>query len=57
MRSKKEITYHGRTGKPEIHKSKGGKKYIMVRAKGGGAKRLYHGSKYTENGKVKRLKI
>ena len=57
MRTKKKITYHGRTGYPIIHKTKKGRKYIMVRKKGGGVKRLYYGSKYTENGKMKRLEI
>ena len=57
MRSKKKITYHGRTGKPKIHKSKKGRKYIMVRKKGGGRKRLYQKSLYKTNGKTKRLKI
>lgn len=56
-RAKKAITYHGRTGRPMIHTAKSGKQYIMVRAKGGGVKRLYEGSKYTENGKVKVLKL
>ena len=54
-RSRKKITYHGRTGFPIIHTTKSGRKYIMVRAKGGGVKRLYSGSKYQENGAVKRL--
>ena len=40
-RSKKLYTYHGRTGHPQIHQTKTGKEYIMVRAKGGGTKRLY----------------
>ena len=40
-RSKKTMTYHGRKGKPVIHTSTTGKKYIMVRKKGGGTKRLY----------------
>ena len=53
----KTITYHGRKGKPVIHETKEGKKYITVRAKGGGVKRLYRGSKYKENGETKRLKI
>ena len=57
MRTKKKITYHGRSGYPSIHKTKTGKKYIMVRKKGGGVKRLYRGAKYKENGKVKRLKV
>ena len=56
-RTKKAITYHGRTGRPEIHTAKSGRRYIMVRAKGGGVKRLYEGSKYTENGKVKVLRL
>ena len=54
-RSKKKITYHGRSGHPVVHISKSGRKYIAVRAKGGGIKRLYSGSKYQENGKIKRL--
>ncbi len=54
-RSRKKITYHGRIGFPIIHRTKGGRKYIMVRAKGGGVKRLYSGSKYRENGRVRRL--
>lgn len=44
--SKNVITYHGRSGKPFIHIAKNGRKYIMVRAKGGGVKRLYEGSSY-----------
>lgn len=50
-RSSKAITYHGRTGKPIIHYTNSGRKYIMVRAKGGGTKRLYNGSLYS-TGKV-----
>jgi len=46
-RSKKKLTYHGRTGKPIIHLSKTGREFIMVRKKGGGTKRLY-----LKNGKV-----
>jgi secreted trypsin-like serine protease len=56
-RSKKKIKYHGRKGHPIVHKTKGGRKYITVRSKGGGVKRLYVGSKYKENGKIKRLKV
>lgn len=57
-RAKKAITYHGRTGRPEIHIAKSGKRYIMVRHPSGrGVKRLYEGSKYRENGKVKVLKL
>ena len=55
-RTKRLIKYHGRSGRPVIHTTKGGRKYIMVRAKGGkGVRRLYEGSKYQENGEVKRL--
>ncbi len=54
-RARKKITYHGRTGFPVIHTTRGGRKFIMVRAKGGGVRRLYEGSKYQENGKVKLL--
>lgn len=56
-RSKKSITYHGRKGIPIIHQAQSGRLYIMVRAKGGGVKRLYSGSKYQENGKVVRLDL
>jgi len=54
-RAKKSKMYHGRVGSPVVHITKGGRKYIMVRAKGGGVKRLYSGSKYQQNGAVKRL--
>ena len=48
-RTKNLITYHGRSGHPVIHVNKQGRRYIMVRAKGGkGVKRLYEGSKYSE---------
>ena len=57
VRTKEAITYHGRTGRPEIHTTKSGRRYIMVRAKGGGVKRLYEGSKYAENGKVRVLRL
>ena len=56
-RTKKIIKYHGRSGKPEIHIAKSGKRFIMVRAKGGGVKRLYEGSRYRDNGKVKVLRL
>lgn len=46
MRSSKSITYHGRRGHPEVHVAKSGRRYILVRAAGGGVKRLYEGSKY-----------
>ena len=58
MRKAKEtITYHGWECKPIIHTAKSGKKYIMVRAKGGGVKRLYEGSSYRENGKTRVLRL
>lgn len=56
-RSRKVIKYHGRSGRPVVHTTDTGRKYIMVRAKGGGTKRLYEGSKYRENGTWKRLKL
>ena len=56
-RAKKAITYHGRKGRPMIHTAKSGRKYIMVRAVGGGVKRLYEGSLYRENGTTKRLRL
>ena len=55
-RTKRIIKYHGREGRPVIHTTRGGRKYIMVRAADGkGVRRLYAGSKYQENGAVKRL--
>jgi len=57
MRSRKSITYHGRTGHPVVHTADNGKKYIMVRKKGGGTKRLYDGSKYREDGHIRRLSL
>jgi len=56
-KSTKRITYHGRSGHPLIHKTEYGQRYIMVRKKGGGVKRLYEGSAYTPDGKKKRLKL
>lgn len=44
-KSKRKITYHGRSGYPTIHRAKTGRTYIMVRAKGGGRKRLYNYTK------------
>ena len=44
-KSKKKLTYHGRSGYPILHKTKtSNQTYIMVRARkieGGGTKRLY----------------
>ena len=48
-RTKKTIQYHGRSGHPKIHANKPGRLYILVRKKGGGVKRLYVGSEYTED--------
>jgi len=56
-RSRKVITYHGRRGRPVIHQADNGRFYIMVRAKGGGTKRLYEGSQYRENDAIKRLSL
>ena len=56
LRSKKKITYHGRSGYPVIHKTEHGRKYMMVRDSDG-VKRLYEGSKYKTNGKVNKLKL
>ena len=53
----KKITYHGRSGRPIIHRTKNGKRYIMVRRKGGGTKRLYEGSKYRTNEQKKTLRL
>lgn len=42
--SKRNLTYHGRKGKPMIHETESDRKYIMVRARkveGSGTKRLY----------------
>lgn len=55
-RSKKTITYHSRSGRPVVYITRGGRKYVMVRDPSGrGVKRLYSGSQYRENGKIKRL--
>jgi len=57
-RSRKLMTYHGCSGKPIIHQADNSKLYIMVRvAKGGGTKRLYEGTAYAENGRVRRLSL
>jgi len=56
-RAKSKIKYHGREGRPVIHKSGTGKRYIMVRKRGGGTKRLYEGSAYRQNGRVRRLTL
>ena len=58
-RTLKAIAYHGRKGHPLIHVAITGSRFIMVRKKGGGVKRLYEGSKYAQGaGKVlKRLKL
>ena len=56
-RSKKNITYHGRTERPVIHADEVGHLYIMVRKRGGGTKRLYHGARYRENGQSRVLNL
>ena len=56
-RLKRTIKYHGRAGKPMVHTTATGRKYIMVRAKGGGVKRLYEGSLYTEGRGGKKIKL
>lgn len=56
-RTKKRITYHKRIGYPIMHNTKTGRKYVMVRKKSSGVKRLYEGSKYSVDGKVKVLKL
>ena len=57
-RSKRVITYHGRSGRPIIHVADNGRRYIMVRHPSGkGVKRLYEGSYYYENGSRKKLKF
>jgi len=57
-RLKRKITYHGRSGYPVVHiDSKTLKRYIMVRNKDRGTKRLYEGTKHRENGKIKELRL
>jgi hypothetical protein len=57
-RFRRKILYHGRKGYPVLHETRSGRKFIMVRAKGGGVKRLYEGSLYLENkGDKKALKL
>ena len=53
-RSKKIITYHGRKGHPLIHSTPSGRVFIMVRAIGGGVRRLYEGSRYRTTRKGKK---
>lgn len=48
-RAKRKVTYHGRSGRPVLHKAKSGHRFIMVRKPGGGVKRLYEGTKYAVN--------
>jgi len=55
--SKNIIKYHDREGHVKIHMDEKGRKYIMVRAKGGGTKRLYEGQKYRPNKKSKETKV
>lgn len=44
--SRRIVTYHGRTDNPLVHTDERGRKFIMVRAMGGGVKRLYEGQPY-----------
>lgn len=46
MRTTFPVTYHGRSGRPVVHMTAAGRRYVMVRKKGGGVKRLYEGSRY-----------
>lgn len=55
-RSRRTITYHGRSGHPMIHRTGTGRPFIMVRNEGGGVKRLYQGSKYRVNRQTKGTK-
>ena len=56
-RAEKAISYHGRKGKPMVHETEEGRRYIMVRKSGGGTKRLYSGSRYKTDGKSEILKV
>lgn len=52
-RSKQWFHWHGRVGHPLIHLDlKTGETYVMVRAKGGGTKRLYDYQKYLRNSRA-----
>lgn len=53
IRAKTSITYHGRTGKPKLHWTGVGRPFIMVRAKGGGVKRLYLDTKTAKSNVTK----
>lgn len=44
-RTKNPVRYHGREGHPVVHEDKRGKRFMMARAKGGGTKRIYEGTK------------
>lgn len=48
--------WHGRVGHPVIHKDKLGRTYVMVRAKGGGTRRLYNYRKYLRKKRAKRTR-
>lgn len=41
VRANTTVEYHGRSGTPKLHWTEDAKPYVMVRAKGGGTKRLY----------------
>jgi len=59
-RALKAIAHHGRSGHPLIHVAATGARYIMIRKKGGGTKRLYEGSKHAVDRpgkKIRRLRL
>lgn len=51
-RTKKVICYHDRCGHPVSHETKTGRKYIRVRKKGGGTKRMYEGTRFWSHTKA-----
>lgn len=56
-RAAKPTTYHSRKGRALIHITDTERRFIMVRAKGGGTKRLYEGSYYALARKPRTKKI
>jgi len=56
FRNKKRVCYHGRCEHLLVHYSKSGKKYVLVRKKGGDTRRLYNGSYYF-TGREKKLLV
>jgi hypothetical protein len=43
--------------KYKVHTTKTGRKYIMIRRSGGGTRRMYDGTTYRENGKIRTLRL